>query len=709
MRDKRHDILFEPIQVGPKTLKNRFVQAAHCMGAGTERPEFQAAFRGMKAEGGWACVSTEYAAISPGTDDTNLVAAKLWDDEDAASLALMVDAAHEHGALAAVELWHGGPYAKGLESRLAPIGPSQIRAINGVPSNTCREMSLADIERVQDEYVDAALRAKAAGIDIITIHSTEGAALPHLFMLPLYNLRADQYGGSFENRCRFAREVLEKVRDAVGDACAVTMRFTIDTLEEPRGLGELGIRADGEGGRVIEYLDDLVDMWDLNIGAAFAWGEDATPSRWLPEGAQEHYIAFARERTTKPIMTVGRYTNPDSMVRAINAGIFDIVGAARPSIADPFLPKKIEEGRLEDIRECIGCNYCVSRWELGSVPIACTQNATVGEEFRRGWHPERFDVAGNSDLTVLVVGAGPAGMECATVLGKRGMAGVHLVDAESSLGGSMRWTARLPGLSEWGRVIDWRSTQISKLDNVEFIPSRALTHEEVLDYGADLVVVATGSSWSRLDGTGRPIDGADQAHVLTPRQVVEETEAVPLGRILVYDLDGYHLGASISQLLAMAGREVVLVTDAESVAHYTEYTLEAPRFYRTLRDLGVEMVTSHVVDRIEVDRVVGHWVHDTPAASTREWRVDGVVLVTQRTSDDHLYRQLVGDQGALDDAGVQGVYLIGDAAGPRVIAEAIFDGHRLAREIDEKQPAVPLPYRRERPLGALRPLPPRGE
>ena len=184
----------------------------------------------------------------------------------------MVEAAHEHGALAAHELWHGGPYAKTLESRISPIGPTQIQAINGVPSNTCREMTLEDIKQVQQEYVDATLRARAAGIDIITIHATEGAALPHLFMLPLYNQRTDEYGGSLENRCRFAREVLEQVRAAVGDTCAVTMRFTIDTLPEPRGLGELGIRAEGEGVQVIALLDDLVDMWDLNVGAAFAWG-----------------------------------------------------------------------------------------------------------------------------------------------------------------------------------------------------------------------------------------------------------------------------------------------------------------------------------------------------------------------------------------------------------------------------------------------------
>ena len=175
--------------------------------------------------------------------------------------------------------------------------------------------------------------------------------------------------------------------------------------------------------------------------------------------------------------------------------------------------------------------------------------------------------------------------------------------------------------------------------------------------------------------------------------------------MVVYDIDGYHMGASVSHALALAGRQVTLVTSGETVAHYTERTPEAPRLYRTLRNLGVEMVTAHVVDSIESDRVLGHWVHDTADAVGAEWATDAVVLVTQRTSEDGLYRQLMADESASAGAGIKSVHLIGDASGPRVIAEAVFDGHRLAREIDREDPSVPLPYKRERPLSALKPLP----
>ena len=158
------------------------------------------------------------------------------------------------------------------------------------------------------------------------------------------------------------------------------------------------------------------------------------------------------------------------MAEIVSSGVWDLIGAARPSIADPFLPQKIEEGRYDEIRECIGCNVCISKSENGH-HLGCTQNPTAGEEYRRGWHPERFEPAANRDRGVLVVGAGPAGMECAVVLGRRGFEAVHLVDDAEELGGSMRWVRRLPGLGEWGRLVDWRHGQIGLLPNVELDPA----------------------------------------------------------------------------------------------------------------------------------------------------------------------------------------------------------------------------------------------
>ena len=177
-----------------------------------------------------------------------------------------------------------------------------------------------------------------------------------------------------------------------------------------------------ERGRVrfIEHVDHLVDLWDVQVGPPSAARHDRSvaSSRVRPENYQKPWVEQIRPHTEKPIVGVGRFTNPDTMVAVIRSGQLDIIGAARPSIADPFLPAKIEEGRLDEIRECIGCNICLSRFKIGGPRLVCTQNPTAGEEYRRGWHPERFTRARNADNDVLVVGAGPAGMECAIVLGQ---------------------------------------------------------------------------------------------------------------------------------------------------------------------------------------------------------------------------------------------------------------------------------------------------
>ena len=241
------------------------------------------------------------------------------------------------------------------------------------------------------------------------------------------------------------------------------MRFATDEL-----MGDGGIASDAEGRDVVAMLAELPDLWDVNLSP---WSNDSTTSRFKAEGSQEPFTAFVKRLTSKPVVGVGRFTSPDSMVSQIKRGILDFIGAARPSIADPFLPKKIEEGRLEDIRECIGCNICVSG-DFTITPLRCTQNPTMGEEWRKGWHPEIIP-AHKSDDAVLVVGAGPAGLECARALGQRGYR-VHLAEAGDELGGRVTLESKLPGLAEWARVRDHRIQQLGKLDNVEIYPGEPL-------------------------------------------------------------------------------------------------------------------------------------------------------------------------------------------------------------------------------------------
>jgi dimethylamine/trimethylamine dehydrogenase len=686
-RDPRHDILFEPVQIGPKTLRNRFYAVPHCTGFGSEKPASQARFRATKAEGGWAAVCTEEALVSVNSDFWPVFSTRIWDDGDLQNLAVMCEEAHAHDSLAGIELAHGGAHARARDARVPAVAPSQL-ASDYDPFVTPQAMQKNDIARVRDDWVAAARRSREAGFDIVYVYGGH-SYLPLQFLSPYYNHRADEYGGSLENRARFWLETLEVVRDAVADDCAIAVRFCVEAL------GPAGVELE-EGLGFISLADHLVDLWDVNVGSITEWSKDSGASRFYPEGYQLEWTGRVREVTAKPIVGVGRLTNPDRMAEIVSSGAWDLIGAARPSISDPFLPKKIEEGRYGEIRECIGCNICAAGAEYGN-QIRCTQNATAGEEFRRGWHPERFEAAANADRDVLVVGAGPAGMECAIVLGKRGMRRVHLVEAEPEIGGIMRWIPQLPGLGEWGRVLNWRAVQLQKLGNVEVITGTRLDGDAVREYGAEIVVVATGARWAG-DGinflTHEPIPGADPSlpHVLTPEQVMLEGKAPPGQRVVVFDADGYFVAPGLAEKLAADGYEVELVTCHELVSPLSDETLEGALLRQHLHDTGIRMRTGTLLTGIQPGQVTARDHLGEPL----ELEADAVVLVTQRLSNESLFLELSGDEDRLRAEGIEAAYRIGDCVAPRLIAEAVFEGHRLAREIDAEEPAVPLPFKRER-------------
>ena len=288
------------------------------------------------------------------------------------------------------------------------------------------------------------------------------------------------------------------------------------------------------------------------------------------------------------------------------------------------------------------------------------------------------------------------------VLGRRGMRRVHLVEAQDDMGGIMRWIPQLPGLGEWARVVNYRKIQIDKLKNVEFIPDTTLDANGVKEYGAEIVIVATGGYWATdgLNGaTHATIPGADASlpHILTPEQIMVEGKEAPGERVVVFDNDGYFMGVSLAEKLALEGKKVTIMTPMGHIAPYMHFTLEAPNMHRKLHKLGVEVVTYHMPSKIEPGGVTAEHVYDTDGHS-RSFEADAVVLVSQRRSNEALFRELKDSVGldALKAEGIDALYRIGDCEAPRLVADAVFSGHRLAREIDTDNPAVALPFKRER-------------
>ena len=660
--------LFEPVKIGPVVTKNRFYQVPHCCGMGHLRPKAHAAMRETKARGGWGVVSTEEAEIHPSSDLAPYVEQRIWDKRDIPALRLMTEAVHKHGALAAIELTHSGHNSTNLFSRIPAMSPN-AQPVNFLYPKQSRRMSKKDISDFRDWHKRAALNAKEAGFDIVYVYAGHGMSVAQQFILPDMNNRTDEYGGTLENRLRLTRELLEETQEAIGDSCGVAFRFAVDELK-----GKDGMQFKEEGRAVVELLSEHPDLWDVNVSD---WSNDSQTSRFEPnEGYQMPYVEFVKSLTTKPVVGVGRLTSPDLMLKLVDRGALDLIGAARPSIADPYLPNKIHTENTDQIKECIGCNICVSSDNF-TVPIRCTQNATMGEEWRRGWDPENIKPRA-TDQKALIVGSGPSGLECSVQLARRGYE-VVLVEAENKLGGRVLFESSLKGLSAWKRVVDNRVHEILQKNNIEVYRESRITAEHIDELGINNIFLATGSSW-RKDGIGRsrrsPIQGLETVKVYSPEEAVKDSKNIK-GPLVVYDDEQGYLAGVIADHLSVNNIEVIFVTPASVVSPWTDSTLEQKRIQAALINSGVKIICNNSISKIE-DKVA--ILECTFTGATSRLPCESIIMVTERISDTALYDSLL--QSNSEGKTQYNIKIIGDAEAPGLIADAVYLGHLAAQNFE---------------------------
>ena len=671
--NERYKILFESVEIGPKVAKNRFYQVPHAMGSGNDMPNTRAAQRGIKAEGGWGVVNTGYCSIHPSSDDRPLPFARLWSEKDIASHVPMVEAVHEHDALAGIEFFHGGAYTANRHTRMPPISPSGIQQkvseLMDMHLTAPKVMDKKDIKDLIQWHVIAAERAIQAGFDIIYCYAGMGF-LPYHFLHPTFNNRNDEYGGSLENRSRLMRELISEMKEVAGDRAAIAVRMSTDEL-----LTFKSESSESEAHEFFEINGEFPDLWDIKMSS---WFKECPSGRFAESGHMEPYNSFVKKLTSKPVVGVGWFTSPDIMAKQINDGILDFVGAARASIADPFLPNKLKEGREDDIRECIGCNICASCYNQG-IPVRCTQNPSMGEEWRRGWHPEKIKPK-SSDNSVLVIGGGPAGLEATLSLARRGYS-VAIADSNKELGGRINMESKLPGMTSYKRVVDYRVNQINQLSNVDVFLDNTLSPDDVLELGFDHVVTATGSAWqpSIMDEKSAPvlIDKTDT--IFTPENVLNGCELK--SPVIIFDFDYYYMGGLMAEYIKDLGHEVTIMTPFDKVSPWSFNSNEIDEIQLRLQEKDIRVITQCRIKKVKDSSV--KLIHKV---SHEETDIDrgSLVLVGYRKQNDSLFSDLNSREEDLKTSGIKSLQNIGDSNAPGAVVHAVFAGHLYANTFDQE-------------------------
>ncbi len=651
-----HGPLFRPIDFGAVQLSNRLVRSAHGTGLGMPSiGDDLVAYTARAAADGYGLIVIEDAAVHRSSPPAAGVLA--WDDEIVAGYESLSQAVAPYRTVLFQQLMHSGGYRPRADGG-APWAPSAIPFIGypGLPL----EMTKAQIDELVEAHVAAARRARDGGLRGVEIHAAHGYLVAQ-FLSPLTNHRQDDYGGSLENRLRFAREILSAIRAELAGELAVGIRLSSDEAV----AGGLTVEDTTE---IALALEDLIDFVNLTFGNRFSH-ERMIAAMHEPHGYQLDAAEPIHRALAVPVVAGGRITSLAEAARVLERGQADLVSIVRASIADPELIRKTLAGRPEDVRPCIGCNHgCVGGIFRAKPRIGCAVNVGAGNELTLG--DDRLAPTPRSGR-VIVVGGGPAGLEAARVAALRGLS-VVMFEAEAELGGQLAFARRAPLREEVGQFVDWAEIQLERL-GVEVRLSTPVDGRGILAESPTAVIVATGSE-PRRDGLQaaaplEPVSGFADAPVWTSWDVLAGSEDIGQ-RVVVLDDVGHYEAIATVDALHRAGRRVTFVTPHAAVGPLVELSLSASparaRFGRaSMTLLPFSRLTALTDGQALVRSIVSGMETSQP--------FDAAVFVCHNVP-----RRAIADQlrGQLDD-----VRVVGDADSPRFLQAAVRDAHLAARTI----------------------------
>ena len=633
--------MFQPIEIGNMTVKNRFVvppmgnNFANTDGTMSEQ---SAAYYAERAKGGFGLITIEATVVHPDAKGGPRKPC-LYDDSMIESFQKVIEACHREGAKVSIQLQNAGPEGN------AKNAGAPIKAASSICTQCGRDipqtLTTEEIYHLVDGYADAAERAWKAGADAVEVHMAHGY-LVNSFLSPRTNKRVDEFGGCFENRMRFPRLIIEKIRERVGDRIAVLAR--INSSDEILGGNDVHDSA-AIAACLEDYgVDALHVSRSVHIRDEYMWAPTAVHG-----GFSADLVTEIKRAVTIPVITVGRFTEPQYAELLVREGRTDLVAFGRQSLADPEMPKKALEGRLEDMIPCIAClQGCVPSMYQGK-PLCCLTNPFLGHE------SEQWKMAETSKK-VMVIGGGVGGLCAAFVAAERGHS-VTLFEAGHVLGGNMRLAAFPPGKGDITNMVRAYIHRCEK-DGVRIILDQEVTLELIRKENPDAVIVATGAKPLVL-----PIEGIDQPEILSGSAVLDGTCA-PGKKVLV--VGGGMVGCEIAALLGEQEHEVDVIElrgeiGADVIREHKIYLMKDFEQYR------IGQITGAKVCRFYKDGVE----YESADGTRQEARgYDSVVLAMG-------YRSFNPFAGQIEKLGKE-VYVIGDASQARRALEATSEAYQAA-------------------------------